>query len=38
MNIEKLKKYLETNNTLSNYRKICEELDEKVLTGNAKIS
>ena len=38
MNIEKLKKYLETNNVISNYRKVCEELDEKVLTGNAKIS
>jgi len=38
MNIEKLKKYLEINNVISNYRKVCEQLDEKVLTGNAKIS
>jgi len=38
MNIEKLKKQLEANNTIANYRKLCEELDEKVLTGNAKLS
>ena len=38
MNIEKLKKYLETSIILANYKKVCEQLDEKVLTGNAKIS
>ena len=38
MNIEKLKRYLETNNIISNYKKLCEISDEKVLTGNAKIS
>ena len=38
MNIEKLKKYLETTIILANYKKVCEQLDEKVLTGNAKIS
>ena len=38
MNIDKLKTYLETSNTLANYKKVCEELDEKVLTGNAKLS
>ena len=38
MNIEKLKVFLETNNTIANYKKLCEELDEKILTGNAKLS
>jgi len=38
MNIDKLKKYLETSNVLANYKKVCEQLDEKVLTGNAKLS
>lgn len=38
MNIEKLKTYLETNNIIANYKKLCEELNDKVLTGNAKLS
>jgi energy-converting hydrogenase A subunit M len=38
MNIENLKEYLETNDTIANYRKVCEIIEEHVLTGNAKIA
>ena len=38
MNISKLKTYFETTNTIPNYKKLCELLDEKVTTGTSKMA